>query len=393
MRKINSDIYWVGINDRKTDLFEGFWPLPQGVSYNSYLIDDEDLVLVDGVKSDFEDKHLENIEEITDPSDIDYIIVHHMEPDHSGDLSTLRRLAPKAEIVCTEKATGFLDSFYGITDNIRTVEHGDKLDIGDRTLRFFETPFVHWPETMMSYEPADQILFSGDAFGGFGALEGGIFDDELKLDFYTDEVLRYFSNIVGMYSSAVQAALGKLQDVEVEMVAPTHGPVWRSEPETIINLYDKWSSMKGEDGITLVYGSMYGNTAEMMGAIAEGVRSCNCTNFKILDASRTSLSFLLMEAWRRQGIIIGSPTYDARIFPPVDNFLKLVERKKLKERVAGVFGSYGWSGGAVDRLQSTVQNLDWELVEPVAEFQGKPTEEELEKGRKLGEKVAKKIID
>ncbi len=392
MQKLTSDLYWIGMNDRTTDLFEGIWPLPQGVSYNSYLIDDDELVLIDGAKTDFEEELIENIEEIADPTEIDYILVNHMEPDHSGSLPTIRRLAPQAEIICTEKATGFLESFYGITENIETIEHGDELDIGKRTLKFFETPFVHWPETMMTYETSGKILFSGDAFGGFGALEGGIFDDQLELDFYKDEVLRYFSNIVGMYSSSVQAALEKLQNVNVEMVAPTHGPVWREEPETIIELYDKWSSMEGEEGITLIYGSMYGNTAEMMESIAEGVRKCNCTNIRILDASRTHPSFLLMEAWRRQGLIIGAPTYDARIFPPVDNFLKLVQSKKLRDRVAGIFGSYGWSGGAVDRLESTISDLDWELVKPIAEFRGKPTEDELDKGRKLGEAVTEQVV-
>lgn len=392
MIEIKPGVYWTGINDRTTDLFEGMWPLPNGISYNSYLIEDEKLALVDSVKSYFEREFLEKIEEKIDPSDIDYIIVHHMEPDHSGALPTLRRLAPEAEIVCTEKALGFLESLYGITENIRTVETGDKLDLGDRTLQFFETPFVHWPETMMTYEPSEKILFTGDAFGGFGAMEGRIFDDQVDLEHYEGEILRYFSNIVGMYSPPVQAALRKLKDVEVNVVAPTHGPVWRSEPETIIELYDKWSKMEGKKGVTLVYGSMYGNTEEMMEAVVDGIKSGGCKNLRILDASRTHLSFLLSEAWRREGLIIGAPTYDARIFLPVDHFVELAKKKKLKNRVAGIFGSYGWSGGSVDQIKSTVEELDWELVEPIADFRGSPTEEDLEKGRELGKAVAERIM-
>lgn len=392
MIEIKPGVYWTGINDRTTDLFEGMWPLPNGISYNSYLIEDEKLALVDSVKSYFEKEFLEKIEEKIDPSDIDYIIVHHMEPDHSGALPTLRRLAPEAEIVCTEKALGFLESLYGITENIRTVETGDKLDLGDRTLQFFETPFVHWPETMMTYEPSEKILFTGDAFGGFGAMEGRIFDDQVDLEHYEGEILRYFSNIVGMYSPPVQAALRKLKDVEVNVVAPTHGPVWRSEPETIIELYDKWSKMEGKKGVTLVYGSMYGNTEEMMEAVVDGIKSGGCKNLRILDAFRTHLSFLLSEAWRREGLIIGAPTYDARIFLPVDHFVELAKKKKLKNRVAGIFGSYGWSGGSVDQIKSTVEELDWELVEPIADFRGSPTEEDLEKGRELGKAVAERIM-
>lgn len=390
MYEIKKDIYWVGANDRTTDLFEGFWPLPNGISYNTYLIDDEKLTLVDSIKSYFEDKLLENIEKIADPKEIEHIIIHHMEPDHTGALPTLRRIAPDAEMICTEKAVGFLESFYGITENIRTVETGDTLNLGDRTLKFFETPFVHWPETMMSYEPEDKLLFSGDGFGAFGALEGGIFDDQVN--YMEEEILRYFSNIVGMYSTSVQMALKKLEDLDVEMIAPTHGPVWRDDPEKIINIYDKWSSVEGEPGVTLVYGSMYGNTLEMMKAVAEGVKSSGCENLEILDASRVHLSFLLSEAWRRKGLIVGAPTYDARIFPPVDQFLKLTKKKKLRNRIAGVFGSFGWSGGAAKRMKSVVEDQDWELVEPIADFRGKPSEEELEKGRELGKAVGEKVM-
>ncbi len=393
MIELSEDIYWVGTNDRTTDLFEGYWPLPNGISYNSYLIDDEKLTLVDATKVDYEDELLEKVEKIADPSEIDYIITHHMEPDHTGALPTLRRVAPEAEIVCTEKAVGFLDAFYGITDGIRTVENGDELDIGERVLKFFETPFIHWPETMMSYEPSDKILFSGDAFGTYGALEGGIFADELDLDMYEDEGLRYFSNIVGMYSAPVQAALGKLGDLELEIVASAHGPVWREEPDRIIELYDKWSKVEGEEGVTIVYGSMYGNTADMMEAVAEGVRDAGCKDLRVFDASRVHPSFLLMEAWRRKGLIVGSPTYDARIFPPVAQFMEVAEHKKLKNRVAGIFGSYGWSGGSIDRLKSGIDEMGWELLEPIGEFRGNPTDEELEQGKELGRAVAERVLE
>lgn len=390
--EVKPDIHWVGVNDRITDLFEGVWPLPKGVSYNSYLIESDKTALVDSVKADFEDEFLEKIEEVTNPSEIDYVIVNHMEPDHSGALPTLRRLAPDAEILCTEKAVDFLESLYGITENIKIVEDGEEIDLGDRTLKFFETPFVHWPETMMTYEPEEKVLFSGDAFGGFGALGGGIFDDEVDLEAYESEILRYFSNIVGMYTATVQRALQKLEDLEVNVIAPTHGPIWRTQPEKIIELYDRWSKMEGEDGITIIYGSMYGNTEELMESVAAGVKSQGCKNIRILDASRVNLSYLLSEAWRREGLIIGTPTYDARIFPPVDHFVKLARKKKLRNRVTGIFGSFGWSGGALDRIDSIIEELEWDLVEPITEFKGKPNEKDLEKGFELGENIAKKIM-
>lgn len=245
----------------------------------------------------------------------------------------------------------------------------------------------------MSYEPGDKILFSGDAFGSFGALNGGIFDDEAESIGYDleDEILRYFSNIVGMYSSSVQSALGKLEGVDVEMVAPTHGPIWRTNPEKVIEIYDKWSSLESEPGVTLLYGFMYGNTKDMMEAVAEGVSSSGCRDIKVLDASRNHPSFLLSEAWRRKGLIVGAPTYDARIFPPVDQFLKIAKRKKLRDRIAGVFGSYGLSGGAAKRMKSFAEDRDWELVEPVADFRGNPSGEELNRGRELGKAVGEKV--
>ncbi len=391
--EIKDNIYWVGANDRTTDLFEGTWPIPNGISYNTYLIDDEKLALVDTIKTSYEDKLLENIDKIATPSDIDYIITHHYEPDHSGALPTLRRIAPDAKIILTEKATGFLENFFGITKNTRTVETGDTLDLGKRTLKFFETPFVHWPETMMSYIPSDKLLFSGDAFGKFGALEGSIFNDDVdyQSNEFESEVLRYFANIVAMYSPAVQSALDKLSDLDVEMIASTHGPVWRSDVEKIVELYDKFSRVEGENGVTIVYGSMYGNTKEMMEAVAEGVKASGCEKLEILDASRTHLSYLLSEAWRRKGLIVGSPTYDARIFPPVDQFLTMAKRKKLRNRVMGIFGSYGWSGGSTERMESIAKDMDWELVKPVAKFRGKPTEEELKEAKKLGKKVGGKV--
>lgn len=391
MKKINEDIYWVGTNDRTTDLFEGVWPIPRGVSYNTYLIDDEKTALIDSIEQGYEEDMLEKIEKVTNPSEIDYLIVNHMEPDHSGALPILRRVAPDAEIICTEKALGFLESFYGITENIRTVETGDSLKLGERTLKFFEIPFVHWPETMVTYETNDKILFSCDAFGTFGAIEGDIFDSETEIEDRKDDILRYFSNIVGMYSSSVQAALKKLEGVEVEMIAPSHGPVWKNNAGKIIETYDKWSSLKAEAGVTIIYGTMYGMSEKMMEAVAEGVKSSGCQNLEILDASRVPLSNLLSEAWKRKGLIIGSPTYDARVFPPVSHFIDLAKRKKLRDRIAGAFGSYGWSGGALDRIKSAIDDMDWELVEPIAEFRGKPTEEETEKGKELGKTIGEKV--
>jgi flavorubredoxin len=383
-------VFWVGVNDRTTELFESVWPLPQGVSYNSYLIVDEKAALIDTVKGPFALELVGNIEEIIDPAKLDYLIVNHMEPDHSGALPLLRRLAPRARILGTEKAGGLVRALYHLEGGFEPVRDGQRLSLGRRSLIFYETPFVHWPETMMTYLTEEKILFSGDAFGGFGALDGGIFDDQLDLSRYEPEILRYFSNIVGMYTNPVQRAIQKLKALEIEMIAPAHGPVWRKEPERVVGLYDRWSRMEGEPGVVLIYGSMYGETELMAEQVARGVIAGGAP-LRVLDASRTHLSFLLAEAWRYRGLILGAPTYDGGIFIPMEQFLRLAQRKRLQRRVVGLFGSFGWSGGAVKAMKSIIEELGWELVEPVVEFNGRPTREELEQGLALGRALAERV--
>lgn len=299
---------------------------------------------------------------------------------------------PLTTILGTEKTKEMLAQFYGIKEGVRVVRDDEELSLGSKSLKFIETPFVHWPETMMTYEETEKILFSGDAFGGFGSLDGGIFDDQVDLDYYQSEILRYFSNIIGMYTITTQRALQKLKELKVKIVAPTHGPVWRSQPRMIIDLYDRWSKMEGEPGIVLIYGSMYGNTERMVEAVAEGVTSAGCKNLRVFDASRVHLSFLLTEAWRCRGVIIAAPTYDGGIFLPVEQFVRLLSRKKLKDRVSGIFGSYGWGGGAVKQIRSMVEELNWKVVEPVIQFKGRATEEKLKEGEQLGRAVAEKIL-
>ncbi|HIC95044.1 TPA: FprA family A-type flavoprotein [Candidatus Bipolaricaulota bacterium] len=387
-------VFWVGVNDRKTDLFESVWPLPYGVSYNSYLILDEKVALIDTVKGPFSLELVENIEEVVDPGKIDYLIVNHMEPDHSGALPLLRRLAPEAKILGTEKVGGLLRALYHIEEGFEPVRDGQQLSLGSRSLIFYETPFVHWPETMVTYFPDEKILFSCDAFGGFGTLDGGIFDDELDLTRYEPEILRYFSNIVGMYTGPTRKAIQKLKGLEIRLIAPAHGPIWRREPERIVGLYDRWSRMEGEPGVVLIYGSMYGDTELMADRVARGVASASTgVPIKVLDASRTHLSFLLAEAWRYRALILGTPTYDTGIFPPVEQFLRLAQRKRLQNRLVGLFGSFGWAGGAVKGMRAIVEELGWELIEPAVEFQGRPTEEELERGEALGQAVAGQMLE
>jgi len=392
--EIKPDVYWIGVNDRTTDLFEGLWPITQeGVSYNAYLINDEKKAVVDLAKALKTDEFFDHISEIVDLSEIGYVVINHMEPDHTGVLRTLRRIAPAATILGSPKTKGMLESFYGITENVRVVQDGETLSLGRRTLQFFSTPFVHWPETMMTYETSHRILFSCDAFGGYGALRGAIFDDEYTdLDFYQKEALRYYVNIVAKFSKPVLRAIGKLADVPVEIIAPSHGLIWRRHPQIIVNLYQKWAEYatgQTEAGITLIYGSMYGNTETMMNAVAQGISRVGVP-LEIFDAARTHISYILPSLWTKAGVMVGAPTYEGTLFPPVAQVLEMAVLKRVLNKKMAMFGSYGWSGGALKHLKKIIEPVKWELVDSF-EFAGKPTEEDLKRGEEFGARFGELI--
>jgi flavorubredoxin len=389
---IADNVYWVGANDRQTDLFEGIWPLLRGVSYNCYLIVGRKVALLDTVKKGSLPACLEKIgNALGDKPRIDHLVIHHLEPDHSGSIPLLKNLFPEMCIIGNEKTAEFLDYLYAIKDGVRVIKDGDELDLGGRKLKFFLTPMVHWPETMMSYEVNDKILFSGDAFGGFGTLDGDIFDDTLDMAYFEDEILRYFSNIVSKYSVPVQKAIEKLKDIEVAVVAATHGPIWHKRPGEIIQRYGKWSRQEGQEGIVIAYGSMYGSTERMTEAVTRGISETGFNTIRVHDLSRTHVSYVIRDAWRYKGLILGTPTYDAGIFPPVDSLVRLLQEKKLKNRVVGLFGSYGWSGGGVKGLKEFVKTNKLELVEPVVEARFESTDDELEQCHQLGRNVAKAV--
>lgn len=392
--EIKPDVYWVGVNDRTTDLFEGLWPITkEGVSYNSYLIDDEKKAIIDLTKSLKGDEFLAQIDEVTDISKIDYIVVNHMEPDHSGLLRTFRRIAPRATILGSAKTKDMLESFFSIKDNVRVVNDGDTLSLGKRTLKFFSTPFLHWPETMMTYEVSHKILFPCDAFGSYGAIRGAIFDDECEnFDFYQTEALRYYVNIVANYSTRVLGAIEKLADIPVEIIAPSHGLIWRKNISLIVNLYKKWAEYASGDtepGISLIYGSMYGNTEVMMNAVAQGISRAGVP-LEIFDASRTHISYILPSLWTKRGVMIGASTYEVSLFPPVAEVLNMAAHKHIRNKKAAFFGSYGWSGGALRGLKGIIEPLKWDLVDTL-EFVGCPTGEELKKGEEFGASFAESI--
>jgi anaerobic nitric oxide reductase flavorubredoxin len=394
--EITPGVHWIGVNDRTTDLFEGLWPITrEGVSYNSYLVLDEKKAIIDLAKAAKRDDLLEQIGELTSIDGLDYAVLNHMEPDHTGALRGFMRIASKARIICTEKASGMLGDLYGVTDRVQVVGDGELISLGERALRFLSTPFVHWPETMMTYDEDGQTLFSCDAFGGYGALEGIVFDGDCdNLGYYREQALRYYVNIVALFSNAVLKAIDKLADLPVRAIAPSHGLIWRDDPGMIVELYRKWAGYADgptEVGVTLVYGSMYGNTERMMNAVAQGIASTG-VGLSIFDAAHVHPSYILPSLWTKRGVMIGAPTYEGGLFPPVAQVIEAASRKRIRNKIGARFGSYGWSGGAQREFERLVGPLKWELSESL-EFAGAPSADDLERGEDLGVRFAEIVKD
>jgi len=392
--EIKSDIYWIGVDDRTTDLFEGLWPITkEGISYNSYFIRDEKNAIIDLAKSIKGDELFENISDLTDLTEIDYIVINHMEPDHSGIIRTFRKISPETVILGSKRTKDMLEDFYGIKNKVEVVNDGDEISLGEKTLRFFSTPMVHWPETIMTYEVSNKILFSCDAFGSYGSLGGSLFDDECEnLNFYKQEAVRYYVNIIAKFSKMVLKALDKLQNVPVKVIAPSHGRIWKANPKEILNIYENLANLadkEGEPGVTLIYGSMYGNTENMMNAVAQGI-SRSGISLKIFDVSHTHVSYILPSLWMKNGVMIGAPTYEAGLFPTMGDVLRMAELKRITNKKFAMFGSYGWSGGALKEIKNIVGSVKWDLTDSF-EFKGGPTKEELKKGEEFGRKFGELI--
>ena len=391
---ITPEIHWIGVNDEKTELFEGLWPIrEEGISYNSYLVKDEKIALVDLCKDIYLEEYLYDLRIIADLSEIDYLVVNHMEPDHSGALRAFREAAPQATILCTQKTVQMLADFFGITENIRVVSDGEEIRLGKHTLQFLYTPMVHWPETMMTFEKTSGTLFSCDAFGGFGKLTSGIFDDDYdEISFYEREALRYFSNIVAAFSKPVLNAGEKLKGLDIRTVAPSHGLVWRENPGHILELYLKWSGYsKGnaEKGTTLLHGSMYGNTNKLAKAVEKGLRSADIP-VESFDITQTHISYILPALWRYQGAVIGAPTYEGTLFPSMALLLYMAEIKRVFGKHGAYFGSYGWGGGAMRFINSQFEKLKWELTDSL-EIAGSPTSEDLADAETFGKRFGEMI--
>lgn len=363
--EIAPHIHYIGVNDRTTALFESLWPLPNGVSYNSYLITgSEKVAIIDGVEVSHALEQIDHIKTILGDRTPDYLIINHMEPDHSGGISLLRSAFPGLTIVGNAQTLAMVKGFYGVTDNTLAIKDGDTLELGsDVTLQFFLTPMVHWPETMMTYFKEGKALFSGDAFGCFGALNGAIVDHEMNTERYFPEMVRYYSNIVGKYGQFVQRALAKLANAEIEMICSTHGPVWQEEKERVVDLYNRLSQYQPLDnGVTIVYGSMYGNTARMAEAMARQLALEGVKEIVIHNASVSTQSQMIADCFAHRGLVIAAPTYSDGLFPPVAALMKALTVRGLKNREVALLGSHTWSPQGIKMMQKYLEAWETEAV-------------------------------
>lgn len=355
IHQITPTVSYVGVNDRNTDRFEGLWPLPYGVSYNSYLVKGEKTALVDTVEIKYVEDFIRHIKREGMGGTIDYLVVNHMEPDHSGSIPVIMETFPEAKIVGNKQTIGMVKGFYHIEDDSRFHEVADNstLDLGNGVvLKFVLTPMVHWPETMVTYYEKDKILFSGDAFGTFGALNGGVTDYETETDIHIQEMYRYYSNIVGKYGKFVQRALDKCKTLDIKYLCSTHGPIWRDRAGEVIGIYDRLSSYRSEDGVVIVYGSMYGNTAEVAEEIACRLAEKGIKKIIVHNANKTNLSYIISDAYRYKALIVGSATYSMRLLPPVEQFLNALHTREVKDKIFAAFGSFTWAQGALPQIIS-----------------------------------------
>lgn len=395
MHKVNlaENIYYIGFNDRKTHLFENIWPIPRGVSYNSYLIVDEKIALIDTVERSYIDDYLDQIATLTNGRPVDYLIINHMEPDHSGALKAVIARYPNITLVGNKKTFEMAANFYQVNHQTLEVYDDSELALGKCNLQFTTVPMVHWPETMVTYEATNKILFSGDACGSYGTLDGGIFDDELDYTLYEEEIVRYFSNIVGKYCPHTQRALKKIAKYEIGMIAATHGMIWRSHIDYILGMYEKMSTYQTEPGAVVVYGSMYGNTAKMAEIIARQLAVRGIKNIRVYDASKTHPSFIISDIFKFKALILGSAAYNNAMFPTVETLLTTIKHMGIKNHLLGIFGSYSWNGGGVKNLVKFAEEIQWEMVGEPLEEKGAMKTDHFERYVNLANAVADKLME
>ena len=395
VRKINEDLYWIGAEDRRLELFENLFPIPNGVAYNSYLLLDEKTVLIDTVDYSVGRQFLENINYVLKDKKLDYLIVNHMEPDHCSLIEELTYKYPEMKIICNMATIKMLKQFYNfdVDSKIQVVKEGDTVNTGKHELQFIMAPMVHWPEVMVTYDKTDKILFTADAFGSFGALNGNLFNDDINVtENWISEARRYYTNIVGKYGAQVQNLLKKAAGIEIEMICPLHGVIWRNNLETIIEKYEKWSKYEPEEkGVVIIYSSVYGNTESVVTALANYLGENNIKNIAIYDSSKTDVSYLVAESFKYSNIVIAATTYNLGVFPKIANYLDDIKRLNLQNRKISIIENSTWVPGIVTKevtnILSGMNNM--EILKNTFSIKSAAKDYEYENIKNIGDEIIK----
>ena len=360
VRKVTEDLYWVGANDHRLNLFENIHPISRGVSYNSYLLMDKKTVLFDTVDWSVCRQFLENIEAVLGERNLDYLVINHMEPDHAASIEEILLRYPKVKVISTEKAFMLMHQFgFDVEDRKEVVKEGDEKSFGKHVVTFVSAPMVHWPEAMVTFDKTNGVLFAADAFGSFGALDGKLFNDEVNFDRdWIDEARRYYTNIVGKYGPHVQALLKKASGIDIKIICPLHGPVWRSNLGYFIDKYDKWSRYEPEEkGVMIVYASMYGNTESAATVLASKLVEKGITNVVMYDVSNTHVSQLISETFKYSHIVLASVTYNLGIYPLMHNYLMDMKALNVQNRTVAIVENGSWACKSGDLMAEFLDGM------------------------------------
>lgn len=399
VREISPDIFWVGGNDRRIALFENMFPLTNGVAYNSYIIMDEKTALFDTVDDAITELYLENVKHVLNGRDLDYLIINHMEPDHCGNIENIVKLYPNVKVIGNAKSFQLFNQFYNmdITKNQMLIAEGDELNLGSHNLKFVFAPMVHWPEVMMEYETSKGILFSADAFGTFGALPGNLFADEVDYDnLYLDEARRYYSNIVGKFGVQVQACFKKIAGLKINMICSLHGPMFRNEDvDKIIGLYDKWSRYEPEKkGVVLFYGSMYGNTENVVNCLANKLAERGVKDMRVYDVSKTHSSYIIGDVWKYSNIVAAAPTYNMGIYYPMDNLLNEMKALNMSNRKVTIIGNHSWASACYRLMNEMFAKMKgMELIGDCLDIRSSLKADQLEQLDELADMIAASVLE
>lgn len=395
-RKVTDDLIYVGGSDRRLSRFENLFPIPKGVSYNSYVLLDEKTVLFDTADESISRQYIENVVHALNGRPLDYMVVQHMEPDHCAMIDDMLRRYPEAKMVCSAKAVSMFAQFYGtdVAARALVVKEGDKLSTGEHTLHFVMAPMVHWPEVMVTYDEKDKILFSADAFGSFGALAGNIFDDEITFDTtWMNDARRYYTNIVGKYGVQVQALLKKAASLDIEMICPLHGPIWRKDLGLLLEKYQKWSTYEPEDKTVMIaYATMYGNTENAANVLAGMLADKGVKNIAMYDVSETDVSELVAESFRCSHLVLAAPTYNSGIQPKMEAYLSDIKALNLQNRTVAVIDNGTWAATAGKQMIGMLEGMkNMTILENTISIKSALAENQLGALEALADELAKQV--